>query len=371
MIRDNLSGVMALIIGSGLVLVIVSLSDEYSRGGLEGLFLRVFLLLIPFLLIAIGIWLLIWEDDQNENTRMAFWIGGGVFLFAFISALGVFSLAEIGLIRGHEFGVLKRSLPLTIATGAIIGVLLGSYDVIQHRERKELKAAQEQADRRLERISVLNRVLRHDIRNSINVISGYLEKFELESDEELQAKEIIRGQIDEILHLSDHSRGIEELIRRDTPKVEETDIAEVTKEKCDEVRQTSEGVEIDYTGPKSAAIESTPLISSVITNAIENAVEHNDQPVARIDVAIEEVGGGEMAYKITVADNGPGLPEREKKVLEGDRETPVEHSNGMGLWLIRWISREAGGKVTAADNGYRGTKLAIYLPKIHPEKEGK
>lgn len=367
MIRENLSGLTAFGIGSLLVLAIFYLGGEYGGGDLQGFYLRVFLLLIPLLLIATGIWLLIWEDDENENTRIAFWIVGGGLLFTILSVLGVFSTAQFGLLEGSQVGILTKGSPLTIATGAIIGVLLGAYDVLQHRERRELKTAQEQAARRLERISVLNRVLRHDIRNSVNVIGGYLDRFETEQQKEKQAKEIIRDHINEILHLSDQSREIEELIRRDTPKVEETDLAAVIQEKCNEVRQTSEGVEIKYTGPDSAVIKSTPLIASVLNNAIDNAVEHNDQPVAKIDVTLEEIADSEFGFKITVADNGPGLPDREKQVFEGDRETPLQHSEGMGLWLIRWITREAGGQATVSDNGDRGTKLVISLPETHPE----
>lgn len=367
MIRENLSGLTALLIGSIVVMVIFSVGKQFTGGDLTGFVVRIFLLLIPILLIATGIWLLIWEDDEDENTRITIWIGSGVVLFGFLSALGAFSTAQMGVIAGDQVGILQRVSPLTIAAGAIIGVLLGSYDILQHRERKELKASQEQADRRLERISVLNRVLRHDIRNSISVISGYLEKLDTESAEENQAEEMIREHIDEILHLSDQSREIEELIRRDTPKIDEIDISAIIQQKCHELGECNEGVEIEYTGPESAVIESTPLISSVINNATDNAVEHNDQPVAKIDVTLEEVVHNDYAYKITVADNGPGLPEREKQVFKRDRETSLKHSDGMGIWLIRWISREAGGEVTVSDNGSRGTKITVYLPEVHPE----
>ncbi len=47
---------------------------------------------------------------------------------------------------------------------------------------------------------------------------------------------------------------------------------------------------------------------------------------------------------VTVTDRGPGFPELQRELVHENRaESPLEHGNGLGLWLARWITESYGG----------------------------
>ena len=79
-----------------------------------------------------------------------------------------------------------------------------------------------------------------------------------------------------------------------------------------------------------------------------------------MSVGVDPGADEDEQVRVRVADDGPGLPEMEQRVLTGRRETPLQHGQGLGLWLVYWVVREAGGdlSVTVAD----GTAVELRLP---------
>jgi signal transduction histidine kinase len=61
-----------------------------------------------------------------------------------------------------------------------------------------------------------------------------------------------------------------------------------------------------------------------------------------------------------VRDDGPGLPEHERAVLDAETETALEHGSGLGLWLARWGTARLGGELTVETDG--GTTATVALP---------
>lgn len=69
-----------------------------------------------------------------------------------------------------------------------------------------------------------------------------------------------------------------------------------------------------------------------------------------------------MQSRVVIVDNGPGLPDSEREVLEAGEETPLTHGSGIGLWLVYWTVTYAGGEVTIEDRSPRGTRVTVTLP---------
>jgi signal transduction histidine kinase len=65
---------------------------------------------------------------------------------------------------------------------------------------------------------------------------------------------------------------------------------------------------------------------------------------------------------VTVADDGPGIPEHELAVLTGDEPiTQLSHGSGLGLWLVIWLAESYGGHVRFGDDG--GTTVTVTIPR--------
>lgn len=76
--------------------------------------------------------------------------------------------------------------------------------------------------------------------------------------------------------------------------------------------------------------------------------------------ASADVEAGEVA--VTVADDGPGVPEHEIEAIEAGRETALEHGSGLGLWIVHWAAASVGGDVSFADREPRGTVATLRFP---------
>lgn len=89
----------------------------------------------------------------------------------------------------------------------------------------------------------------------------------------------------------------------------------------------------------------------------ENAVEHGDPST----VAVRVIPGADT-ITVAVHNDGPALPEAERRVLQTDQETPLEHGGGLGLWLVNWIVTGLGATVSAEVKD--GTSVRLSLPRV-------
>jgi len=115
--------------------------------------------------------------------------------------------------------------------------------------------------------------------------------------------------------------------------------------------------------PESAVALTLPRIETALYELLDNAAKHSgESPAITLDVAVSPV-----QVTVTIADDGPGLPETEQEVLETGAEDPLAHGSGLGLWLAYWIVTTLDGEIEILDVD-QGTTVELKLPK--PETEG-
>lgn len=98
-------------------------------------------------------------------------------------------------------------------------------------------------------------------------------------------------------------------------------------------------------------------IERALKELIENAAKHGGDP-AEVTIQTETE---ENAVVVDIADNGPGLPEQERRVFENTGETPLEHGSGIGLWLVSWIVENHDGEIAVLEF-VDGTRIRLRLP---------
>ncbi len=111
-------------------------------------------------------------------------------------------------------------------------------------------------------------------------------------------------------------------------------------------------------------------IRRVIINLIDNAVEalggaaagprpDGQPPVITLATAHDASNG---VVRITVIDNGPGIPPEDRDKLFMPYYSTKRRGSGLGLAIVRRIIAEHGGAIDAADNVPSGTVFTIELP---------
>ena len=118
---------------------------------------------------------------------------------------------------------------------------------------------------------------------------------------------------------------------------------------------------VAVTGDDDAAIRYGYMFEVVIEELLDNAVRHNDQPTPEVEVTVAETEATDTAL-IEVADNGPGIPTTTWDVIESGEETPLEHTDGIGLWVVYWAVTALGGTVEYEANEPRGSVIQLRVP---------
>ena len=226
----------------------------------------------------------------------------------------------------------------------IVGMQVMVRDASQRRQREGL-------------ISVINRVLRHNVRNELTVIGGRAEMLAADPDGDVEsnAETIIRA-ADRLLNITESAREIEE--NRDlSPKLESIDLVPIMTHSVSRLEAAYPNAVVTTALPETVVAETLPQVETAVWELLENAAKHTG-PRPAIDVTVT---ARDEQVLITIADAGPGLPENERQVLADGREEALVHGQGLGLYLAYWVITNLDGEI-AVPRSESGTTVAITLP---------
>ncbi|MBP1988158.1 sensor histidine kinase [Halolamina salifodinae] len=216
-----------------------------------------------------------------------------------------------------------------------------------------------------QRLQVANRVLRHNLRNDMNVVHGLAER--IAADEaadpaavaaQIQAK--VEGVVDTSEKVREMTR-IEPSSGEDVTPTDLTSVATAVVSRFDLPANAT--VESSFDDEDAvAAVADESALTTALWNLLENAIEHNDgEPWVRLRA--DTMG---QTATLRIDDDGPGIPVEEREVLRREAETPLKHSQGLGLWLASWSARAAGGELTIESTGDDGTTVRLDFPIAEP-----
>lgn len=211
-------------------------------------------------------------------------------------------------------------------------------------------------------LEVIHRVLRHDIRNEMNVALGYLENIEEETtavvDESIDS---LKSVIQRLVRRSVKAREFEKLLYEgfDQPN-RSVSVDTLLEEQVSRVRDRypDSTFELDTIPPTS--IIANDMIDKVIESLLENAVEHNPDPVT---VEVSTVISDETV-QIRIEDDGVGVPDPAKEQIFGrEEEDDISHGEGFSLYYVDRVVNTLDGCVWVEDNEAGGATFIIEFPK--------
>lgn len=246
---------------------------------------------------------------------------------------------------GEEIPYQLNGAPRTDGDGEIVG-LVGTGRDVSDRVRRE------------ERLSVLSRVLRHNLRNRANVVLGHANILVKKlSDDDLcsHATEIERVASD-VDRLGVLTRKVDDALDGNSQPVE-MDLATATSDALGETDTESVTLQVDVSSVTVRAIDAFP---SALAELLDNAIRHDPSPEPEVTVTVSTTRG---TATVTVVDNGPTIPPQEIDAL-GGTESPLEHGHGLGLWFVNWVVELSGGELTFADSDSGGNRVSISFDRV-------
>jgi len=221
--------------------------------------------------------------------------------------------------------------------GELLGYTVTLFDVTDREIRRQ-------------RLQVLNRILRHNLRNRLDVIRAHAE--EAENDDIIE-------NADQLDRLSSEARRIETLMQRAGTTRTSTHLPTVVDEVVEAITEPYPAADTSVDVPEVTLEIDRGLCRYALEQLVENAVEHNDaqQPRVAVNGSVTPTGP-----RITVADNGPGIPEAERGVITAGTEHDLAHGRSLGLWGSNWAVQTLGGALSFESSELGGAAVVVDLP---------
>jgi len=229
------------------------------------------------------------------------------------------------------------------------------YIVAIARDITELKDAEERIKKMNKHLSLLNKILRHDLRNNLTIMKSYLDLFKEMPEEDFLTK------IDERIEICSEFittiKDIEEALMSGKG-LTDINISEVLEKEVGKLKHDNLVVTANIHG--KIYVRADDMISSVLENILLNAIFHNDKELKKIHVDVKEVETDWV--EIRIADNGPGIPDEMKEEIfkEGVKGEKTGRT-GLGLFIVKMLIEKYGGKIWVEDNEPEGSVFVIRM----------
>jgi signal transduction histidine kinase len=203
---------------------------------------------------------------------------------------------------------------------------------------------------------VLARILRHNIRNELNIIQGYASQIVDRGDEETSPlAETIVQQCHELQATAEHAREMRQIVRsreqRTAVSLRDTVEEAVSMAQFEHPEAT---ITAEYRAEPQVIAH--PDLMTAIEHLLDNSIKHNDEGAAEavVEVTVDE---STSQGRLTIQDNGPGIPRSEIEILDQHGESALEHGSGAGLWIIDRVVQYSGATIDyeRTDDGTRVT----------------
>lgn len=230
------------------------------------------------------------------------------------------------------------------------------------RDITERKRSERRVKRQRDNLEILNQVVRHDIRNDLQVVLGYAEILrEFVDDDGRDHVDRVVNSARDAIEITESAGDVADVMLSADDETKPVEMRYVLNDQISEVRSTYEDVILTTDGSiPDVEVMADGMLGSVFRNLLTNAVVHNDEDIRKVTVSATVTDG---TAEVRVADNGPGIPDDRKDAIFEDGEKGLDsEGTGLGLYLVETLLNRYGGDVRVADNDPRGAVFTVSLP---------
>jgi PAS domain S-box-containing protein len=272
--------------------------------------------------------------------------------------------------------VVRRAVPLTGGTASHLGLTVspireenggGAHGVIcLFTDLTEVMELEEQLRLKdsLARLGEMTAGIAHEFRNGLATIHGYGRLIDLERLPP-DYRPFVQGIRDETEALGQVVTNFLNFARPTELALAPVDMAALAERAADEVRADARarGGDVIVRGEFGRVEGDEVLLRQAMSNLCRNAFEACDQAKVSPQIVIEgQADAVHGAVRISVSDNGPGVPESVADRVFRPFFTTKAHGTGLGLALVQKIIVTHNGRVTVGNEDGGGARFVVTLP---------
>ena len=253
-----------------------------------------------------------------------------------------------------------RVSEITNSMGEPTGVVMVARNVTDAQRQSarlqertaQLERRTQQLEERNEQLDNFRQFVSHDLRNPIQIASGYVE---------------LARQTGETTHLEQTAEAIERMdeMITDLHELTRVDGAELAVEEVSLQRVARDAWAVVDTGAATLAIHDDVVVEAdgeylrhVFENLIRNAVEHGSPDPADPGRGLT-IGVGPLAGGFYIEDDGVGIPEDERDTVLDHGYTTADDGTGLGMSIVETVATAHGWTVTVTESAGGGARFEV------------
>ena len=272
----------------------------------------------------------------------------------------IFLLSTIALVVGLWRGI---NLGGALYAGVVLLAALGVASAwTLQRRLADISVALERAQR-TSTVGLLTAGFAHEMKNALTVVLGFAELARTAAE---------RGQSDP--KVMRHLRELENETRRTVAQLQSflsyasgervqrrpQDVNELVNEALQMVRPMArmKDLTVEQAAGEAPKVYADPFaIRQLLLNVLLNALDF-----ARGRISITTARAADGRAEVSIADDGPGVPEKDRERIFQRFVTTRPGGNGLGLSTSREIAQAHGGTLNLAETPGGGATFVLHLP---------
>lgn len=213
---------------------------------------------------------------------------------------------------------------------------------------------------REQQLEVFHRILRHNLRNELSVVQGYAEVLQEAVDDgtHVERLEAIQESVRSLVETSSKAHRFRETLSQGAEDAGECSLHAFLGDETDRLSEAYPDVDLTLEIESQDTLMVDRRATIAIRELIENGCKHGTAASPSVTVTIT---ADSTTVRVTVSDNGPGIPAQERRAIEFGGEDPLRHGSGLGLWIAHWLIYYVGGTIDFEDTT-NGTTVTTRLP---------
>lgn len=227
----------------------------------------------------------------------------------------------------------------------VTGIIGAAIDVTEQKQRTQ-------------RLDVLHRVLRHNLRNRLAVIRGFANELVMDAGDEKKAATQIIDASDSLVDLAETAAETRKLVKRAQHGSDPIPLAEVvaTVETSVGLSETTVTLTADQIDTKITVPRQS---ETIFTWLLEYVHEQTTSPDLEVSFQVEQ-----RYVRLALSGAEQLLDDGARELIEAGRETSLRHGSGLDMAQVYLVLSAMGGTISTTGSEPPASTIQIELPRV-------